>query len=651
MLNALQRPLVMRLSLAIAAVLLLVMGGLLLFRAYHDAAIYDETAHIISGYATVVGRDYRINPEHPPLVKMASAIPLALQNFNDPLDRADFDEKLGTDSQWTLGNAIIYEVENDATALTFWSRVGPVLLALFLGAFIFIWARRLYGWAAALLALALFVFSPTFLAHGAYVTTDVGATLAFFFATYFLFRYLRNESAVNLAVAGVAFGLAQSIKFSLILLIPYFAAIVVAWVLFKNRPINLLSFRTLGRIGAYFGKLIVIGLIGLAVVYPIYLYAIWDYPAEEQIEQTSQILANSPFRIQGNQYGETGQLRPLGIEVSSPGVVLWMAHQEVLRPYAQFFMGHLMVFQRVSGGNTTYFMGEVSADGWLEYFPIVFAVKVPLALLALMALGSAVAVIAFVRGTRLGLRGYSAFSTRVKAFLRMVDGWVQEYFWELMFALFIVLYWTASILGNLNIGVRHILPTFPFLYLLLAAIIVRWVRFGTVRRSLNVVAVVRSFARLMFMRWVKISVVLVLLIWYMLSSLSYYPHSLAYYNELARLAGGGEEIAVDSNLDWGQDIRGLARFVDERDIEEIRVSYFGPWGAPGYYLGNRALPLDWYNEEHRSGWIAVSATFLQGGRAESDPSFNESTTHFIWLDAYKPEEIIGHSIYVFYIPE
>ena len=101
---------------------------------------------------------------------------------------------------------------------------------------------------------------------------------------------------------------------------------------------------------------------------------------------------------------------------------------------------------------------------------------------------------------------------------------------------------------------------------------------------------------------------------------------------------------TDSNLDWGQDLKRLARYVDDRGIESIKLDYFGG-GVPEYYLGDtytrwtsRYGPTD--------GWIAVSATYLENSRwyhlQNGEPDYD-------WLRERNPIAIIGGSILVYYI--
>lgn len=138
----------------------------------------------------------------------------------------------------------------------------------------------------------------------------------------------------------------------------------------------------------------------------------------------------------------------------------------------------------------------------------------------------------------------------------------------------------------------------------------------------------------------KAIVIAVLLVWYVLSFAGVYPHFIAYFNEFAGGPANGYKYVADSNLDWGQDLRRLAKFVEAKNIDHIKVDYFGG-GDVKYYLGDTAEIWHADNGE-TTGWLAVSATFLQTSRAYPWASY-------AWLDQHEPIAKIGFSIFVYNI--
>ena len=130
-----------------------------------------------------------------------------------------------------MGAQFLYESGNDADKIIQWARVGPILLTLILIFFVYFWSRELLGPRWAFLPTILTAFSPTILAHGHYVTTDIGAALGVIVALYFFVKFLGQQNRRNLIFAGLAFGFAQLLKFSAVILIPYFLILAaIFWI-------------------------------------------------------------------------------------------------------------------------------------------------------------------------------------------------------------------------------------------------------------------------------------------------------------------------------------------------------------------------------------------------------------------------------------
>lgn len=216
---------------------------------------------------------------------------------------------------------------------------------------------------------------------------------------------------------------------------------------------------------------------------------------------------------------------------------------------------------------------------------------------------------------------------------------------------FIGMYFANSIFSNLNIGVRHVLPTFPFIYMLVSNQVIRWI--SRERMEFNPshpLQIVVDFFRSYFKTALKLLLVVLLLVWYALTALFTYPFYISYFNELAGGPANGYKYAADSNLDWGQDLKRLAQFVEENNIEQIKLDYFGG-GSPRYYLGDKVEPW-WPARGETTGWVAVSATLLLGQTGKPVRGFvRKPDEDYSWILKYKPVTQIGYSIFVFNIPE
>lgn len=243
-------------------------------------------------------------------------------------------------------------------------------------------------------------------------------------------------------------------------------------------------------------------------------------------------------------------------------------------------------------------MGMVSQTGWWYYFPVVFAVKTPAATLALLAIAAALALFALARA------GFRRWSLR-----RVPFEWV-------VIILPALVYFAFAMASGINLGVRHLLPIYPFLFVALGAAAMknRWSR-----RALPV-----------------------LLLALAIESAAIYPHYLSFFNLFAGGAANGPKYLVDSNADWGQDLKNLKIYVDRNRIDKLCICYFGR-ARMGYYgiIHFESVPS---TEEMRKGAkpdcvAAVSATALQGAYVGME--------RFRWLRERQPMAKVGYSIYLY----
>lgn len=589
-----------RLTKLLAIFLLVVMFSLAFLSMKDDALTFDELAHIPAGYSYVTQQDYRVNPEHPPLAKDLAALPLLFQDLNFPTDSQNWLQDAGAPPWWVqfdLGTEFLYRSGNDPQNIIIWSRTMMIFLLLALGWLLFSWTRKLAGNGPALLALFLFSFSPTLLAHGRLVTTDVAAAFGALLAMYFWVQFLKEPSKKNVTLAGVAFGVAMLLKFSLFLLVPVFGLLTL------TAPF--LTQFSLKSLGTYLGKATIAGLIGVVlVIYPVYAWHTANYPAERQLRDTIADL--SPSEI-----------------LPHEAVVIEMTKQPLLRPLAQYLRGVGMALQRSSFGNTTYFQGQVSADAFPLYFPTLYLLKVPIASHILLLIGG------------IGMLGILLRKRLIPFFKDHID--------IVAILLFIFIYKLSALTGNLNIGLRHLLPLFPLVFLLTAW---GWNQLlGSNGRFSEPSAV--SVKNRTGLKIALSGTLAVLLLWYAVSSLLAFPNYISYYNELAGGTKEGYKVAVDSNYDWGQDFTRLVEYVQENDIKQLHLDYFGG-ESPAYWLGPRYIPLD-RNNLPSEGWVAISLNQLMGGTAEPAPGFDQETGYYDFFENKEPTARIGTSIFLYHL--
>jgi hypothetical protein len=257
-----------------------------------------------------------------------------------------------------------------------------------------------------------------------------------------------------------------------------------------------------------------------------------------------------------------------------------------LRDNHRYVSGVKALLEHNKDGHNSFLLGENRKRGHPAYFPIAFAVKTPLAALLMLPLF------------------WLAFRGQGKS-------------WRWAFVLFIAVYMGVSMASNLNIGHRHILPIYPFLYVLLAAAVVsvrRW-RF----------AIIAAAALIQIVEVARI-----------------HPHHLAYFHALAGGPAAAPRYLLDSNVDWGQDLKHLRRYLDQHGAGNVYLRYFG-MADPGYYgfKSDLGLPISGETDEIAKidGWVAISLTELY------DVYYDKPA--FRWLQDYEPTARVGYSIYVY----
>jgi len=238
--------------------------------------------------------------------------------------------------------------------------------------------------------------------------------------------------------------------------------------------------------------------------------------------------------------------------------------------------GLLFVLEH-SEARPTFLLGQLSDHASPSFFPVTFALKTPLPLIVLLVLA------AFVT---------PRLSLRAAAFL-----WLP-----------VLVYLAFTFTRGLQIGHRHLLPIYPFLFVAASRSFIDPPPYPSPRRGRG--TLLRGMRRL---------AVVALGTWYAVGTLRVHPHYLAYFNEMAGGPRNGYKRLVDSSLDWGQDLKGLRAWMDARGVARIKLSYFGS-ADPSYY-GIDAEALPGYSAPHparvtrevRPGdLVAVSATNLQG---------------------------------------
>jgi len=198
----------------------------------------DETPHLAAGYSYWKTGSFRMNPEHPPLIKLLAGIPLLFMKLDFPSHLPSWEQG----EEWSFGEQFIYNNRVPAEKIIFAGRIPIVILSILLGLLVFQWAKEIYGINSGLMALFFYVFCPNILAHSGLVTMDLGISLFTVLSLYSFYHFLHEPKIKNVIFAGISLGLALSTKFSAINIFPlYFILGMIFLLKDKKNNANLLK--------------------------------------------------------------------------------------------------------------------------------------------------------------------------------------------------------------------------------------------------------------------------------------------------------------------------------------------------------------------------------------------------------------------------
>jgi 4-amino-4-deoxy-L-arabinose transferase-like glycosyltransferase len=535
-----------------------------------SAATWDEPIHLTAGYAAWTRQDFRVDPSHPPLVRMWASLPVAAGAASidtRPVDALPAEPWLP--QAYEFAHRFLYR-DHDADQLLYRARFMVLLLGVALGAALFFWIRSWLGFAPAVFALGLYTVEPNLAAHASLVTTDFGATCFIFLTVYGCWQLHRRPSWPRVAAVAFCSAAAVVTKFSGLLLGPIVVLLLAVSVyrggLSARRAmvaVAVVAMTTFGAIWAVYGFRY------LPSETPAWVFALDGGPAAE---------ASAGARVAG-----------------------WLDAHRIL-PNA--FTQGVRYAQTSSVAMPGYLAGEVRTGGWWYYFPAAALLKTPVTVLLFVVVGAAAL-----------LRARSQAERTTQVFVLVPP---------LVFA-------GVAAASGVNIGLRHILPVYPFALLLAAA---------------GGSALLRLHRR---------SAVVVLAVSVLVASVelaSAYPHPLTFFNVAAGGPANGFRYLADSNLAWGQGLKPVKAWMERRQVAHINLAYFGQ-ADPGYYgidcthlPGAPSFALDAIARPRLPGYVAISATTLSG--VYEAPEWRLFYRPFAELE---PAAVIANGIRVYWVEE
>lgn len=537
----------------------------------------DETFFSGSGYPMVRYNEYRILGEHPPLTMQLGALPLLFYQPHYPIHNPIYIGSSREIDISKMGAFFLYKMGNDPYLILFLQRLPIILITVVLGLTIWKCGMELYGSGGAICALALFASCPNILAHGSLYTSDMGLTAFFFLTIYRIKKFFDSPTFKNASWIGVSMGLALLSKISSIILLPI--VFILIFIVLINHKLKQSFLDKLERPCLILAILMFLLSIGEKTVF-LFLAPL----------SLAVIASNLSYKIDWNEKWKKIlfylSVTTLWIIFLSLSFMVWKKYQPILG-IASLAWSHIMIFlaiyifaNRKKAGDLILFVmlfGYIAFIAFLvvaadytdfylklfrlepfehyvrtfhiamshslsqhktcldhsfvtcdqSYFLKVILIKTPILTLILCGLG----IIFF---TKHKISNYWKFLF---------------FFPPLLFLLF------ASFVNQVNIGLRHILPIYPFIFLISGMV---FAQVNTIKTS-----------------WLKQCLVGMLLIGFALTlnrNFRIAPDFICYFNELVGEVRNGSKIVADSNIAWGQNNRLLAEYVKEKNIPFIHVA-------------------------------------------------------------------------------
>ena len=549
---------------------LIVLSTQLYFSVRRESQTWDEANHIFTGYRSWTHADFGLNPEHPPMLKLLASTPLLWSKPKSPA----LEERYFKEDAFLRGKEFLYQ--NDPDKILARTRTVAASLTLLAALVVFFGTREMFGRGAAFIALALLTFDPNLLAHGALITTDVGLACFMFLSVYLFYRFVKSPSALRLIMAGVAVGFVLAVKHTGFLVLPILFLLSLSEIIF-----NVGDRKNIGRDALkLLGSLVLITLIGCVVLWSFYR-----------------------FRYEA---------RPDGLEMNPPLVeyVKGLKSSEAwpistaarFRILPESYLYGLVDVRLTADYYTSYVLGRVYAHGVWFYFPVVFLIKSTPGVLGLFLLS-------------LGIIATRRLKRRREIVFLVVPT---------------IFYLLVAMTVGMNIGVRHILVLYVFLYVLIGG------------ASSSLIQGSRKWAY----------AVAVFLLVHAASSAMAFPNYIPYANEFWGGPSQTHKYLTDSNSDWGQQLKSVKKYLYQRGTQECWFLYFAEGVAEPSYYGIPCKPLPtistlWLNLPIEvpgsiDGPVLISASNLSG--VEFGPGALDPYGQFKLL---KPTAVIDRGVFVF----
>jgi hypothetical protein len=520
--------------------LLIGIGILRIVSTYHVFNhTIDEGAHLACGIQWFQNV-YTYDQKHTPLARIS----VALLPYLDGL------RGYGNASYWQEGVLILSSGGRYWHNLTL-ARIGVLPYFVLAIVVIFLWTRRVYGNATALIAAGIFSMLPVVLAHSAVATTDIPLTAFFIAAVYAFTRWLSAPNWRTAAGFGIATGLAIATKLSTLAFLPAIMAGVLPLYLATKHQTSASVDESRDRWGLLNRRNVVTSIVMVAICVFLVIWAAYRF-SHAPINKFS----SAPDKIAAKIFGSSAPAR--GVHVLTAKLQL---------PAPELYDGLRQLRNINSFRPRSYLFGQVKPGGWWYFYPVAIAVKTPMAVLLLAVIGAA---------------------SLAASWFRTRTDWQRPL--PLVAAMAIIVVAAPT---NLDIGVRHVMPVFAFLSILAAVGALKlwnW-RPARARGSQSVSRTPPRAGR---------AAVAILLAWFVVSSARAHPDYLSYFNELG--GSNPSNILVISDVDWGQDLTRLSTYLSEQQVKHLSIAYENLFDAAALGLPESVRLRC---GQTATGWVAI----------------------------------------------
>ena len=533
---------------------------------------WDEPEHLAAGIELLDRGRYEYDTEHPPIGRILMALGPYLAGARSYGTPPPDGVLEGLDILYRSGHYDLY--------LSL-ARLGMLPFFVLLLVSVWLWAKRIAATQSeALLAVVLLATVPPIIGHAALAALDVAAAGTTLLALYALQRWIVSGAWRDAALFGLAAGLAAGTKFSAIPFVAL-ALLVLAGARLVLTALDAREPRALQRLPTLSWQARAGGAALAAAASCVPIVLAYGIHSTDPALVTRRFDWAVSYLLHGHAWAYNA--------ATAVTANVWLP-----RAFKLLFEGVTALKAHNDTGHVSFLLGRVQSSGWWYFYLVALAVKTPLPLLAAGPVGLGVMARDGLRSRDLWKLGPLLIFTALLAF--------------------------ASAFSRINIGIRHVLILYPFLALGAAYLFARLWRALAAAGRPHLANAGRA-------------VIVVLIGWQGSLLWSAYPDYLPYFNETV---SDPQRVLVDSDLDWGQDLRRLEWALAELKVKQLSLAYQGTADLTREPLPpTTRLPPG----HPTTGWVAISALAREHG-----------IRGYAWLEAYQPIERIGKTIDLYYIP-